>query len=101
MKASREATLLKQNKTRIEAMRKKREEIQKAKLKAESDRIAKHKEIQEKKIAVEAGKRKEAEGMVSKLEEEEAKLIEMLKGKQEVQREAYEKLQRTILMENS
>ena len=60
-------------------------------------RISKLKEQYKKKMEAEALKRVQAEKVVSKLEEEEARLIELLKEQQVQQQAAYTKLQDTIV----
>lgn len=97
LKAEREAKERKERAAKIEAIKKKRIEMIKAKKAAEEKRLAALKAQYKKKMEAERAKRKQAEATVSRLEEEEARLIEMLKSQQDHQRSAYESLQSTIL----
>jgi len=80
-------------------MRAKRDALADAKKKSEEARIKKMKDLYLKKMEAEAKKREEAEAIVLKLESEEERLIELLKSQQGEQRNAYEKLQNTIVKE--
>ena len=74
---------------RREAMRKKREQ-------EKAQQELQQQEMYAKKISTEAGRTKEAESLIMRMEQEEAALIERLRKTQELQRQAYEELQSTL-----
>ena len=93
------AALLAKNKQKIEEVKKKRIEMAAAKRKAEASRIAGLKAQYQKKMAAERARREAADEAVGVLEEEERRLIEVLREQQEEQRIAYVALTETIVGE--
>jgi hypothetical protein len=89
-------TTAEKNKQKTQATRDRREDVRK-KREAEKEQQAQQQQQQyAKKISAEAGRTKDAEGLIMRMEQEEAALIERLRKTQEMQRQAYEELQQTL-----
>jgi len=93
----REEDILKKNRSKIAEIRKREEDMAKKKRMEEEKRIKALRDQFRKKMEAEKKKREEAESVVNKLEEEEMRLIEVLRKTQQVQANAYEGLKETIV----